>query len=97
MSLHKVACILHKKGELEKAVDAFEQTRKAIQELQTAQRELARALYHLSLVKREMGEEMEAEKLLDSAWVIRTGITKEGRKTTEDTNGFDDLVLYFYA
>ncbi|EME41018.1 hypothetical protein DOTSEDRAFT_56068 [Dothistroma septosporum NZE10] len=98
ISLHKMGCIFQMDGSLNEAADAFLKASEIFSGALDAQRELARSFYRLSLVKRLLGNDLEADAILAEAWKIRTEATGEDATTAGSRmEDFDALVIYIHA
>ncbi len=98
ISLHKMGRILFDKGSFFEAQDAFEHARSIFENALDGDRELARTLWYLSAVKRELGQEIDSKQLANKAWKLRSKLTGELEQDMKhDTQGFDELVIYIHA
>ncbi|KUJ12380.1 uncharacterized protein LY89DRAFT_709615 [Mollisia scopiformis] len=97
-SLHKVGVLLHEAGDHQSAGNVLQHAITIFDESFNADRELARSLFHFSLVKSDLGEAMEASRLLTEAWQYQERITgtKRNPDIEKDYSLFDKLVLYVH-
>ena len=98
LSLHKIGIIMREIGNLEAAESSLEHAARIFENGFAADGEKARTTYHLSLVKADLGKDLEASHLLDKAWRYRETMTGEtrGARTEKDTAGFNNLVIYWH-
>lgn len=96
VSLHKVGALLHSAGDCKASESALQQAIDIFDEAFSADREKARSLFYLSVVKADLGEELEGARLLTEAWQYLAKITGKERKPEyeKDSGLFDRLVLY---
>lgn len=103
ISLHKTGCILQEDHSmLKEAADTFSKVAVIFRGALDAQRELARSLYRLSVVKQKLSETKAADDLRQEAWAVRQKIAGEGESVAQDctqdcTQDFDKLVVYIHA
>ncbi|KUJ15052.1 TPR-like protein [Mollisia scopiformis] len=98
ISLHKVGVVMHEIGKLEAAESTLERAARILRNEFAADGERSRTLYHLSLVKSNLGKDNEAAQLLTDAWQHREKLKGEARNhiNEKDTAGFDKMVIYFH-
>ncbi|KAI5457324.1 hypothetical protein BGZ63DRAFT_457350 [Mariannaea sp. PMI_226] len=98
VSLHKIGVLLYEDGDCEGAAGALEHAISIFEKSFMATREKTRSLFYLSLVKTAMNEDVEAEKLLSSAWKYLTQIIGKdwAPEIEKDSQLFDKLVFYVY-